>query len=290
MQSDIVRFTLIYTLLVGFWLVSASASAHESPEHRIKQLDDQLDQMEPHPSIESIKFMLQRADLNRRRGAWDSALFDYERIAEQQPENADMLLGRSRTYLGKEQFDEADFRATRLLQLQPEHAHAGLVQARALVGMGDHLAASGVFERAIQRLRTPLPEHYLEHARTVLGTENQDSVDNSLLAISILDKGAAHLGNPVSLHSFALEIERQAGELEAALRRIDMLIARNGSLLNWRLQRAELLLEMKRDRAARKELDNTLQQIGQLPDQRRHSRAIQTTTQHALQLKARIGR
>lgn len=290
MQSDVVRFTLIYTLLVGFWLVSASASAHESPEHRIKQLDDQLDQMEPHPSIESIKFMLQRADLNRRQGAWDSVLFDYERIAEQQPENADMLLGRSRTYLGKEQFDEADFWATRLLQLQPEHAHAGLVQARALVGMGDHLAASGVFERAIQRLRTPLPEHYLEHARIVLGTENQDSVDNSLLAISILDKGAAHLGNPVSLHSFALEIERQAGELEAALRRIDMLIARNGSLLNWRLQRAELLLEMKRDRAARKELDNTLQQIGQLPDQRRHRRAIQTTTQHALQLKARIGR
>lgn len=265
-------FTLRASLLI-LLVFSCTVYAHETPEQRLKNLDSQLGQLPLKNSSESIELMLKRADLNRRQKAWDAALLDYQRVAEQEPDNTLQLLGRSQLYLDKKNYSKAMFWATRVLRLDLNHVQANLHYARALGGIGAHDAALVVFDRAIRQHNKVKPEHYIEQAKSLLLKSDPDAMH---LAVSILDEGISVLGELISLHSLALELELQAGLLDAALRRVDIVLANNASLLTWRLQRSELLLLVERQSVAMDELRCIMHRIEQLPQQRRNSRAVQS--------------
>lgn len=247
-------------------------NAHESPEIAIQHLEHQLDQVPTTSTSESVALMLHRADLHRRQMDWDAALLDYQVVADKEPENLAMMLGRTQLHLDQHQYVPAEFWSGRILRLYPTHALAGLAHARALAGNGDFNTASIVFGSAISRLDKPRPEHYIEHAQLMLATKS--SPDSVGKAVDILDMGAEALGHPVSLHNLAYELELESGHREAALRRIEKVLTRNGSLLNWRLQRAELLLELERPTEAHAEMLCLIDRIQQLPEHRRSSRAF----------------
>lgn len=66
---------------------------------------------------------------------------------------------------------------------------------------------------------------------------NEGSPDAEYDAIFVLDSGIGALGDLVSLHDRAYELGRSSVRHEAALRRVDSVLANNASLLNWRLRR-----------------------------------------------------
>lgn len=258
------------------------ANAHESHDIQLEALGKQLEQASSNAPASSVELLLRRADLNRRQRDWHAALHDYQHVAQKEPDSTAMMLGRVQLHLDQHQYSQAMFWSSRVLRKQPAHTMAELQYARALAGAGDNAAASIAFERAINRLDKPRPEHFIEQAQLLLG--NTSKSDSESRAVAALDQGAEALGHPVSLHRAAFEIERNSGQDVAALIRVDKLLAQNGSLLNWRLQRAELLIEMGRLSGALDELYCLIHKIQQLPDQRRLSDAFQELLQRCQSL------
>lgn len=284
--SKVSKLISLFPVFMCLCFVVCSANAHESLDARIQHLDTQLDGLPSDKSNNSVMLMLRRADLYRRQSDWDAALHDYQHVAETDPQNIGMMFGRAQLHLDQRRYLESLEWSARVLNLQPEHALAELLYARALVGIGQFDDASDAFEHAIERLAKPRPEHYIEHAQSLL--ENNRNQHARSRAIAVLDKGAQVLGDPISLHSLSVELERNSGQLDAALSRIDKVLARNGSLLNWRLRRSELLIELERHSQALIELHCVMQNIHQLPEQRRHSHAFQTLMQRSQNLVAQI--
>lgn len=278
--------SLLYASLISLAFVVRGVDAHESHETRIQHLEKRLDQLPSSRTSESVALVLRRADLHRRQRDWGAALHDYQHVADAEPENIAMMLGRAQLHLDQHQYALAVFWSTRVLRLHPAHTRAELQHARALAGSGDNDAASIVFDRAINRLEKPRPEHYIEHANMLLAASGNPDPESR--AVATLNRGAEALGHPISLHSFAYELERKSGKLDSALNRTDNVLARNGSLLNWRLQRSELLLELERPTDALDELHCLIHHIQQLPEQRRRSRAIQVMMQRSQDLVARL--
>lgn len=276
----------LYAWLISLSFVTCAVSAHESHDTRVQRLDTQLDQLDSGASSESLALMLRRADLYRRQNHWDAALHDYQRVAAIDPQNIAMMFGMAKLHLDRRQYAESLKWSSKVLSLQPEHALAELQYARALAGNGDSVAASAAFENAIKRLAKPRPEHYIEHAHALLADNHNPDAKSK--AIAILDKGAEALGEPISLHSLSFELERNLGQLAAALSRIDNVLARNDSLLRWRLQRGEVLVELERHGEALSELHCVIQNIQKLPEQRRLSRAFQSMIGRSKELVAQI--
>lgn len=276
------KLLLLCAILVSGLFSVTHANAHESHDTRLEALEKQLEQVSPDFPENSVELMLHRADLHRRQRDWDAALHDYQHVAQKEPDSTAMMLGRVQLHLDQQHYSQAIFWASRVLRKQPAHTLAELQYARALAGAGDNDAASIAFERAINRLDKPRPEHFIEQAQLLL--ENTSKSDSQSRAVAALDQGADTLGHPVSLHRAAFEIERNSGQDVAALIRIDKLLAQNGSLLNWRLQRAELLIELGRQSDALDELYCLTHKLQQLPDQRRLSDAFQELLQRSQSL------
>jgi len=277
--SNVSRSSFWYICLISLIFSVSIANAHEAHETRLQYLDHQLDQMSSGSSAEAIALLLHRADLQRRQRDWDAALLDYQHVAEKEPDNLVMMLGRVQLHIDQHQYLEALFWSNRILRLYPTHALAGLQQARALAGNGEVDKAAIAFERALNRFDKPRPEHYIELAQII--TAARSTADSRRRAVAALDSGADVLGHPVSLHNSAYQLELKSGLREAALRRIEKIIAHNGSLLNWRLRRAELLLELERPTEAYSGVSCLIHRISQLPEQRRSSRAFQGLLQRS---------
>ena len=259
----------IFIALVLALLDISIATAHGSHERRLRQLEHQINQM---PAGEAVELLLQRADLHRRQNAWEAALHDYQSVASLEPDNIHMTLGRAQLHLDQQQFFIAIEWSSRALHLEPATTRAGLLHARALLGIGDFDSAAIVYGDAMGKLSQPRPEHYIELAQIV--SADKGHPDSESRAIAVLDNGIHKLGNLVSLHEFAFQLELQEGDREAALRRIDKVLALNDSLLNWRMQRGELLLDLGHMADAREEALCLIYRIQQLPQQRRRSQVF----------------
>ena len=105
MLSGIHHLALLTIGIVAILLCSNVAFAHESHDTQIQQLDNQLDAVASDDSKESIALILRRADLHRRQSNWDQALLDYQRIADLEPDNPAMLLGRAQLHLDRHEYE-----------------------------------------------------------------------------------------------------------------------------------------------------------------------------------------
>jgi len=284
-RTNACKSALLHVSIISLVLVIGSAEAHESHDTQIQHLEKQLDHLPSNSFGESVALELHRADLYRRQRNWDAALHDYQQVAERDPDNIAMMLGRAQLHLDQQQYSQAKLWSTRVQRLQPDHTQGELQTARALAGIGDYAGASIMFDRAFKRFEQSRPEHYIEHVQLLVATGNPNAERH---AVAILDKGAEALGHPISLHSVAVEIEKTSGQLNAALTRIGKVLASNGSLLNWRLQRSELLAELGRPIEALGDLHCVIHRIQQLPEHRRRSRAFQTLMQRTQDLEAQL--
>jgi len=244
------------------------AFAHEDLLTQIKDLDQRI---EASPSAD---LLIRRADLRRRHQEWEKALGDYQAAAKLTPGSSAIAVGRAQVHLDRGSPDEALRSLAAVLADAPDHPAALLLQARALGKQGKTGQASTAFSKAIALLDPPLPEHFIEHADLLAGAA----------AIIVLDEGIARLGDLVSLHSRALELEIEAGSREAALGRTRRVLAVSGGENPlWRIIEGEILADLGRQDEARQSFAAALKHIHSLNIRRRNAPAVKQLEQRARQ-------
>lgn len=226
-----------------------------------------------------------------------------------EPGSADLYLQRGRLFLEDRHFEEAgrDFR--RALQIDPHlraahyfHGDAllksgdaagaerearaflaalgredrgGLMRGSRLLGQslaeqGKPLEAADAFRTALGHAPEPDPAHYRECAAAFLaaGPAHRER------ALEILDSGIARLGPLPALQEMAVDVELQAGRPDAAVKRLDGLIAQGQGRERWLLRKGDILQQAGRTAEARRVFEEALAAIESLPPGRRSTRAL----------------
>ncbi|MEZ5542131.1 MAG: tetratricopeptide repeat protein [Pseudomonadota bacterium] len=218
---------------------------------------------------------LQRGEAYRVHGDRDAALADFHAALEQGADAGQAETGLGRVYADQGEYGNALRHLDQALALRPGAVRALVARAGILRATGRPLAAAADYTRAILQFappRKPLPEYYLERARSyeAAGKMHLEA------ALRGLEDGIAVLGPVPTLVLYAAELEARLGRTDAALARLDGMLAsaqRSESLL---VKRADILLQAERFAAARDDLLAAQAAIAELPLQRRHSRLVQS--------------
>jgi tetratricopeptide (TPR) repeat protein len=256
---------LLLLAVAGMALPASHARGHGSFHDRVS---DASSQIEREPA--SADAYLARSILYREHGDYGLALADLETGARLNPTRPDLDRLRGRLHLARGRPAEALPPLERAVQRSPDDPSANLLLARALVAVGRPGEAAGHYTRAIDHAPTPLPEPYLDRARSLLaaGDGHRDE------ALRGLDEGIQRLGPVPALAMLAIEIEVARGRVDAALARLDALAARSPRRETWLSRRGEILEAAGRREEARATYLEVLGEIEALPPRRRGAPAM----------------
>jgi tetratricopeptide (TPR) repeat protein len=248
-----------------------SAAAHLNIKEQIAEITNRLE-TEPDRAKRATLY-LRRGELHRIHLDWRAAVTDYQRARKLDPEllGVDLYLGRMMLEAGM--LKRAKLSLDRFLAKKPNHVRALVTRARALVKLGEYLAAARDLTRAIaqfQRPKKPLPEYYLERAKA-LTAEGKEHIDE---AIRGLDEGLNRLGQLVILHLYAIQLELEKGRYDAALKRLKQIAAQSGRQESWLARSGEILEQAGRTAEALQTYTQALAHIDSLPSHRRQTRSV----------------
>jgi tetratricopeptide (TPR) repeat protein len=271
MQSQItlkqIRRALWFSLTVvglGAGLVR-EASAHGDLHSQIEAVTGEIAKNPRNPAL-----YLQRAELHRAHRVWDAAQADLDRAEAISNRWHVLHFARARLYLDAEWFASAKVAADRFLEREPNHAEALATRARARIKLGERLAAAEDFSRAITNSAAPAPELFMERAQTLVA----EGEAQFATALQGLEQGMAKLGPLVTLQMSALEIELKQKRPDAALARLDKIMAQFPRKETWLVRRGEILQQSGRVKEAADAYQEALKSLTGLPPARRNVPAM----------------
>lgn len=274
------HFTLPHRILSGFSAVLGlvlvclplSLPGHSGVH---KQIEDASRRIAAAPA--NPQGYLQRGDLYRVHRDWDRATADFGKALQLDATAAGAELGLGRTWLDRGAPQQALPHLNRAIARQPGNVRALVARAQAWRALGKPLAAAADYNRAIECFPEPgkpLPEYYLERARAWAAAGDAHLGK----ALQGLDEGLQVLGNIQTLTLYAVELETQRGNFDAALLRLDPLLAgatRKEFLL---LARGDILAAANREQEARQDFLAAQAAVAALPPRHRQTRSVQQLT------------
>ncbi len=263
------------TLLGGLF----GARAHPEIDWQIAEVTARLADHSGDPAL-----LLQRGELHRVHRDWAAAAADFKLARELEPGLAvvDFHLGRLELEAGRPA--ESVAALDRFLASEPQHAAALLTRARARAALGRYLDAASDFTSGLAVAARPEPNDYLDRAR-VLAAAGDEHLASALRG---LDEGLARLGRPVTLELEAIELELRRGSVDAALGRLDRIVASSTRKEAWLMRRGEILEQSGRGPQAQQAYARALEAIDALPASRRSNRAVQRLETEAKNALARL--
>jgi tetratricopeptide (TPR) repeat protein len=207
---------------------------------------------------------LARGELYRAHHDTAPALADYATALRIDPALDAAHLARGRLLLEAHRAAEALPDLDRFLARRPDHADALVVRARARAAVADAAHAREDYDRAVGLAANP--DWFIERARLV-----RSSVGPAA-AIDGLEGAVARLGPIPTLMLEEIDCELALGHHDAALARLDHLIAASGAHPQWTLQRGDILLAAGRVGDARNAVATALNEIDALPAARQYTR------------------
>jgi tetratricopeptide (TPR) repeat protein len=235
-------------------LVPLAAPAHEDLLARIALLTERLRTNGP-----SADVTFQRAEIYRLHLDWDLALRDYDTAAAGFTNAAELDLGRGQALVGAGRFAEARAAFDRVVKLAPTNAPALLERARVLALLQQPALAIADYSRAIALQPSPHAVEFLERAQL------QAALEGPAAALAGLEEGLARLGWTLTLQLLAMDYEVALGRHDAALARLETVIARSSRNENWLARKGEILRQAGRFAEARAALEAALAEIKRLP-------------------------
>ncbi len=232
--------------------------AHPDLIEQIAQITSQLGK-QPHTG----NLYLQRANLFRRHSEYDAALLDIANAERWETNATVILLARARVYCDAGRSEAALSTVEEVLRLPPGEPEGLLIRARSRARLGQIESAVKDYDAAIARSIAPGPDVYLERARLLARLERWAEAAQGLDAV-ISNSPAA---SPLQLA--AIEYDRQRGAFEAALARVDRLIAAYPVREPWLTLRAEVLEQAARREEAHATYETVLASIEHYPAARR---------------------
>ena len=232
-----------------------SAGAHGEIHLLILELTRQIEAATNNPA----RLYLERGELQREHGLWEAAGPDYDRAAQLDPGLPGVDRCRAKLLADRGQLEEAQAMFGQALQRNPDDGECFVGRARVLVRLGQRQAAIADYWRGLERLREPQPEYVVELAQA-LTAEGQVAE-----ALRALDDGIRKLGPIVPLQGYALELELGRKNNDAALARLETILARALRKESWFARRGDILLEAGRAVEARKSYEAALAAVNRLP-------------------------
>lgn len=264
------RFSVRLLLLLSFWLRPGNLRAHGDLDVRIQDLSGQI-AAQP----EDAALRRQRAELYRQHAQFEPALVDLAIAARQKPQDAFIQLARARVFSDAGQPTNALDAVQIFLAVQPEHLEALVIRARCQFKLNRVQAAVSDYTLALAKNTTPEPDLFLECARA------QAAIGQMANALNGLDNGMARVGEVPALQLAAIEYERCLAHFDAALARVDKLIARHPVKEPWLVLRAEILAQAGRLVEARAAFQQVFAGIEAYPPARRE-------LEQTMKLQARV--
>lgn len=254
-MRNIIMKSWIHVLIL-YSLFPNGAGAHGDMHERIAEAARQI---ENEPDRADLYF--KRAELHRFHEEWDASLADFEQARSLDPQLPLLNLARARMLLEAGWPSSARMAVGDFLQAHPGYPEGLLVRARALAVEGQRLAAAADYSLAIERISKPGPEIFLERAR-LLAAEGGEHLT---AAVAGLDEGMRRLGSLVTLQLYAIELELERGDLDAALTRVDAQAARSARKESWLVRRGDILRQAGRLAEAKAAYVEAIAAIESLP-------------------------
>jgi tetratricopeptide (TPR) repeat protein len=261
--------TLFFWLLVG--VGATPGAAHPAINEQIERVSGRLAK-EP----QSASLYFKRGQLHQAHRAWDAAIADYQRAADLDGDLQAARIQLSEVLLEAGRVSEAKQVLDKFLSEAVDHVDGLVLRGRINLRLGDFNSAGADYERAIRLSANAQPDWFLERARALA------EVDANLeRALAGLDEGLMRLGPLVTLQGLAIELELRRKNHDAALARVDRLLAPMPRQPHWLVKRGELLTRLGRPREARASYETALQVIAALPANRRSAKVVLELAQQA---------
>ncbi|HSP98498.1 MAG TPA: tetratricopeptide repeat protein [Candidatus Dormibacteraeota bacterium] len=195
------------------------------------------------PADADVQLQLARA--LRLAGDSDGALVALDAALAHGADADEVAATRAGVLLDAGQAAAAVAELDRLLARRPDAPGAHFDRGRACLALGRADDAARELGVAIATLPAPRPEQVLLHRDALLA---QGRIAD---AVRALDAGMARLGTIAALQLPAVELELRLDRTDAALARLDALMARAGRNPFWLVRRAEILAGAGRGAEAR---------------------------------------
>ncbi len=218
--------------LLPLLLLALPALAH-GPLH--EQITNVTAELSLRPN--DVPLLLRRGELNRLDERWDAALADFQLAKQLAPANPEPLLGLGRLALDQGKLTDATASLTRFLAIQSNHVEGHLLLARALVRNQRASNAVEHFSRALALSTEPRPEWFIERSQAQFSQGDRHLAE----ALAGLDEGVAKLGPVPTLQLAAIALEMRRQGFDAALQRLDTILASSERKERWLLRRGEIL-------------------------------------------------
>jgi predicted Zn-dependent protease len=236
--------SLLQALVLAVLGFPFSAAAHVGIHEEIETLSRLIRQAPANSQL-----YVSRGEAYRLHSNRDSAITDFSKALDIDPGNVAATTGLGRTYLDQGNPRQAIVHLNTALAREQGNVRALILRAQANAGSGRPLEAAADYTRAIEQFGKqgkPLPGYYLERARAYAAAGDQ-YIDRALQG---LDEGISVLGNIRTLELYAVELETRRGDFDAALVRLNSVLAgapRKEFLL---LRRGDILTAAGRTTAA----------------------------------------
>lgn len=252
-------------LLAGGLSVGSQAWAHGDLHGQILDATKEIEKSPRDPGL-----YLKRAELERNHRQWDAAQADIAQAEALTNRWPILHLVRARLFLDAEWFTSAKVSAGHFLVHEPNNAEAFSIRGRARAKLGEHLAAALDFSRAITNTSRPAPELYIERAQALTA----EGGEHLAAALKGLEEGMAALGPLITLQSLAIDVELRQNRVDAALSRIDRVMAQFPRKETWLARRGEILQQAGRSKEAAEAFQSALSALDALPPGRRNVPAM----------------
>lgn len=254
-------FRVVFILLIGVACVFGHGDLHLQIVEITKEIEK---------SPKNAELYMRRAELHRAHYDFDASQADYDYVFGLEPKFPMLDLARGRMFLDANWPLSSKTALDRFLTQHPGHGEGLAIRARALVKLNRRLEAAQDFTGAIAKLTEGRPELFLERAQA-LAAEGDQHVDE---AIKGLDEGIQKMGPLVTLQLYAMDLETEHGRYDAALKRLEQMMAKAPRKETWLERRGNILRQAGKVAEARQSYEGALEAMKTLPPTRRNVPAM----------------
>jgi predicted Zn-dependent protease len=258
--------------------LAPAAFAHGDDTLIIEALSEEL------AKAPEADLFIRRGELYRHHQEWAKAEADFIAAAKLDPALTLVNFFRARVLLESGAPAQAEPFLARYQATAPDEPEGWYLRAEIALALAQPDAAAQHYAEGIRRASSPRPEHYLRRAR-ILATSPQPDPARILAA---LEEGIARLGPVMSLVEYAITLEIESRQYDAALRRIAAAMENMPRRERWLVRQGDILVQAGRPREAVTAYRAALDAIEELPERYRDTVPIEKLAADARANLARL--
>jgi predicted Zn-dependent protease len=266
----------VSALLLG--VASMQVRAHGDDQLLIDALTEEL------AKTPEADLYIRRGELFRHHEEWKKAGADFEAAARLEPKLQVVDFFRARLLLESGEPAQARPFIDRYLTNVSTEAEGWFLRGDILGALGQHEAGALEYAEGIRRAPHPRPEHFLRRAKFLAAAPHADPAR----VLAAIDEGVEKLGPVISLLEYAIAIELERKNYEAALTRIAKAMEHSPRRETWLVRQGDVFLKAGRTAEAVSAYRAALAAIDELPPRYRETVPIEKLERDARASLSRI--